>query len=86
MKQREVVLCIIAIAIFIIAGASSCKLIKAVTKPLPIEYNIGTGIAKVTDPAIGLGMQGMADDKQKNNRCGVRFIRKSIHYPPYQQQ
>jgi len=65
MKQREVVLCIIAIAIFIIAGASSCKLIKAVTKPLPIEYNIGTGIAKVTDPAIGLGMQGMADDKQK---------------------
>jgi neutral ceramidase len=27
-------------------------------------YNVGTGIAEVTDPALGLHMQGMADDKQ----------------------
>ncbi len=35
------------------------------TAVFPVEYNIGTGIAKVTDPAIGLAMQGMSDDKQK---------------------
>ncbi|MEM1359686.1 MAG: neutral/alkaline non-lysosomal ceramidase N-terminal domain-containing protein, partial [Bacteroidota bacterium] len=31
------------------------------------EYRIGTGIAKVTDPATGLGMVGFADGAQKTN-------------------
>jgi neutral ceramidase len=29
------------------------------------NYRVGTGIYEVTDPAIGLQMQGFADDRQK---------------------
>jgi hypothetical protein len=29
-----------------------------------VSYNLGTGIAEVTDPAIGLPLQGMADESQ----------------------
>ncbi|MEN8447584.1 MAG: neutral/alkaline non-lysosomal ceramidase N-terminal domain-containing protein, partial [Cyanobacteria bacterium J06555_13] len=36
-----------------------------------IYYEIGVGIADVTDPAIGLAMQGMADPSQKTS--GVEF-------------
>ena len=31
---------------------------------MALSYNIGTGIGEVTDPAIGLPMQGMADENQ----------------------
>jgi neutral ceramidase len=31
---------------------------------VPLSYNIGTGIGEVTDPAVGLPMQGMADKSQ----------------------
>ena len=31
---------------------------------MPPSYNIGTGIGEVTDPAVGLPMQGMADKSQ----------------------
>ncbi|MDQ6778337.1 MAG: neutral/alkaline non-lysosomal ceramidase N-terminal domain-containing protein [Actinomycetota bacterium] len=31
---------------------------------MALSYNIGTGIAEVTDPAVGLPMQGMADQNQ----------------------
>ena len=31
---------------------------------MPVSYNIGTGIGEVTDPAIGLPLQGMADNTQ----------------------
>lgn len=53
------------IVVTLIVVITSCKLAKVITKPVAAEYNIGAGIAKVTDPAIGLGMQGMADDNQK---------------------
>ncbi|MEM9946187.1 MAG: neutral/alkaline non-lysosomal ceramidase N-terminal domain-containing protein [Cyanobacteria bacterium P01_D01_bin.36] len=36
-----------------------------------VHYEVGAGIANVTDPAIGLAMQGMADPSQKTN--GVEF-------------
>src|SRR5438067_278852 len=29
------------------------------------NYRVGTGIFEITDPAIGLSMQGFADDRQK---------------------
>lgn len=56
---------LIIIIVVTLSVISSCQLARVITKPATVEYNIGTGIAKVTDPAIGLGMQGMADDKQK---------------------
>ena len=31
---------------------------------MPVSYNIGTGIGEVTDPAVGLPLQGMADQTQ----------------------
>jgi neutral ceramidase len=31
---------------------------------VPVSYNIGTGIGEVTDPAVGLPLQGMADKTQ----------------------
>ncbi len=31
---------------------------------MPLSYNVGTGIGEVTDPAVGLPMQGMADKNQ----------------------
>src|SRR5918911_2211965 len=31
---------------------------------MPAPYNIGTGIGEVTDPAVGLPLQGMADRNQ----------------------
>lgn len=31
---------------------------------MALPYNIGTGIGEVTDPAVGLPMQGMADENQ----------------------
>jgi neutral ceramidase len=31
---------------------------------VPVSYNIGTGIGEVTDPAVGLPLQGMADETQ----------------------
>jgi len=67
MKQRKITIIYLAVAVAAACAiaSSSCKLIRAVAQPLPVEYNIGTGIAKVTDPAIGLGMQGMSDDNQK---------------------
>jgi neutral ceramidase len=38
--------------------------IDAMGEKLPLSYNIGTGIGEVTDPAIGLPLQGMADQSQ----------------------
>lgn len=31
---------------------------------MPVSYNVGTGIGEVTDPAVGLPLQGMADKNQ----------------------
>ena len=31
---------------------------------MPVSYEIGTGVAEVTDPAVGLPLQGMADQRQ----------------------
>jgi neutral ceramidase len=31
---------------------------------VPVSYDIGTGIGEVTDPAVGLPLQGMADKRQ----------------------
>jgi len=31
---------------------------------VPVSYNVGTGIGEVTDPAVGLPLQGMADKNQ----------------------
>ena len=31
---------------------------------MPLSYDIGTGIGEVTDPAVGLPLQGMADARQ----------------------
>lgn len=56
---------IIILVVTLTVLVPSCKLAQVISKPAPVEYNIGTGIAKVTDPAIGLGMQGMSDDNQK---------------------
>ena len=31
---------------------------------MPVSYEIGTGIGEVTDPAVGLPLQGMVDEDQ----------------------
>ena len=31
---------------------------------MPVSYEIGTGIGEVTDPAVGLPLQGMVDKDQ----------------------
>ncbi len=41
-------------------------------------YNIGTGISEVTDPAVGLGMQGMADPGQKTTDWESRLYSRTF--------
>jgi len=41
-------------------------------------YNIGTGIADVTDPAIGLKLQGMADPFQESHGVESRLYARAF--------
>jgi len=42
------------------------------------DYLVGTGISDITDPAIGLGMQGMADPGQKTTGVESRLFSRAF--------
>lgn len=41
-------------------------------------YDVGTGIAEVTDPAVGLVMAGMADQRQKTEKVESRLYARAF--------